>query len=178
MQQRSPVFDQMIVNGYQRGEGIKAHVDLLKFDDGIAVVSLAAPAVMTFTKAEAEPPNKCHACVQTLQPSESRAEGSACISPESSESKANQSAGVSHTLPCVSSSIPAHATTESSIPQQSCSCSCDVLLEPGDLLLLHGEARYDWKHGIQSQTYHSHKLTEKHQSACRVSLTFRRLVAA
>lgn len=50
VQQRYPIFDQMIINGYQPGEGIKAHVDLLKFADGISIVSLGAPAVMTFTK--------------------------------------------------------------------------------------------------------------------------------
>ncbi|KAL0042700.1 hypothetical protein WJX79_008153 [Trebouxia sp. C0005] len=50
---RHPVFDQMIVNSYKPGEGIKSHIDLMKFDDGIAIMSLGSPATMTFTRAEA-----------------------------------------------------------------------------------------------------------------------------
>lgn len=46
---REPLFDQMIVNSYQPGEGICAHVDLLRFEDGIAIVSLESPCVMHFT---------------------------------------------------------------------------------------------------------------------------------
>ncbi|CAE8657831.1 unnamed protein product, partial [Polarella glacialis] len=32
---RQPLFDQLIANAYQAGQGIGRHVDLLKFDDGI-----------------------------------------------------------------------------------------------------------------------------------------------
>lgn len=46
---RQPLFDQMIVNVYQPGEGICAHVDLLRFEDGIAIVSLESSCVMHFT---------------------------------------------------------------------------------------------------------------------------------
>jgi len=35
MATREPSFDQMIVNVYHPGQGIKAHVDLAKFDDGV-----------------------------------------------------------------------------------------------------------------------------------------------
>lgn len=49
VQQRQPVFDQLIVNRYQPGEGIQPHVDLLRFEDGVAVMSLGGPAIMTFT---------------------------------------------------------------------------------------------------------------------------------
>jgi len=37
---REPLFDQMIVNSYQPGEGIGPHVDLARFEDVIAVVWL------------------------------------------------------------------------------------------------------------------------------------------
>lgn len=46
---RKPVFDQMTVNRYAPGEGICAHVDLPRFEDGIAIVSLGSSAVMDFT---------------------------------------------------------------------------------------------------------------------------------
>ncbi|CAM8889412.1 unnamed protein product [Rhodiola kirilowii] len=49
---REPLFDQLIVNLYQPGEGICAHVDLMRFEDGIAIVSLESPCVMHFTPAE------------------------------------------------------------------------------------------------------------------------------
>ncbi|KAK7300125.1 hypothetical protein RJT34_10960 [Clitoria ternatea] len=47
--QREPLFDQMIANVYHPGEGICAHVDLLRFDDGIAILSLESSCVMHFT---------------------------------------------------------------------------------------------------------------------------------
>ncbi|KAF8015090.1 hypothetical protein BT93_H0783 [Corymbia citriodora subsp. variegata] len=47
---REPLFDQLIVNLYQPGEGICAHVDLMRFGDGIAVVSLESPCIMHFTR--------------------------------------------------------------------------------------------------------------------------------
>lgn len=46
---RDPFFDQLIVNVYQPGEGICAHVDLMRFEDGIAILSLESPCVMHFS---------------------------------------------------------------------------------------------------------------------------------
>ncbi|XP_074345184.1 uncharacterized protein LOC141684214 isoform X2 [Apium graveolens] len=54
---REPFFDQLIVNQYQPGEGICAHVDLMRFEDGIAIVSLESSCVMHFTRAESEATN-------------------------------------------------------------------------------------------------------------------------
>ena len=48
--QRWPLFDQLIVNLYQPGEGLKPHVDLLRFQDGIAIVSLQSSAILAFTR--------------------------------------------------------------------------------------------------------------------------------
>nr|DAD38054.1 TPA_asm: hypothetical protein HUJ06_008695 [Nelumbo nucifera] len=50
---REPLFDQLIVNVYQPGEGICGHVDLMRFEDGIAIVSLESACVMHFTRGEA-----------------------------------------------------------------------------------------------------------------------------
>lgn len=42
--------DQTIVNEYQPGQGISAHIDCVPcFDDAIASLSLASPAIMQFT---------------------------------------------------------------------------------------------------------------------------------
>ncbi|KAI8365104.1 hypothetical protein BD560DRAFT_402119 [Blakeslea trispora] len=44
--QRQPLFDQAILNMYKKGEGIVSHVDLLRFEDGILIVSLLSSCVM------------------------------------------------------------------------------------------------------------------------------------
>ena len=53
VQQRPVPFDQLTLNRYEPGEGIRAHVDLLRFDNGVAIVSLGSPAVMSFTRGPA-----------------------------------------------------------------------------------------------------------------------------
>ncbi|XP_042377691.1 uncharacterized protein LOC121970798 isoform X1 [Zingiber officinale] len=52
--QREPLFDQLIANVYYPGEGICAHVDLMRFDDGIAIISLESACVMHFTRCKQE----------------------------------------------------------------------------------------------------------------------------
>ncbi|KNA22094.1 hypothetical protein SOVF_037130 isoform B [Spinacia oleracea] len=51
---RDPFFDQLIVNVYQPGEGICAHVDLMRFEDGIAIVSLESSCIMHFSPVEGD----------------------------------------------------------------------------------------------------------------------------
>eukprot|EP01104_Vermistella_antarctica_P004309 TRINITY_DN14786_c0_g1_i1.p2 TRINITY_DN14786_c0_g1~~TRINITY_DN14786_c0_g1_i1.p2 ORF type:complete len:300 (-),score=40.74 TRINITY_DN14786_c0_g1_i1:1533-2432(-) len=50
LQTRRPYFDQLIVNLYRAGQGIKAHVDLDKFEDGIVGFSFCSSAVMIFER--------------------------------------------------------------------------------------------------------------------------------
>ncbi|KAI9477787.1 MAG: hypothetical protein EXX96DRAFT_568201 [Benjaminiella poitrasii] len=47
---RKPLFDQAILNMYRKGEGILSHVDLLRFEDGILIVSLLSSCAMTMKK--------------------------------------------------------------------------------------------------------------------------------
>ena len=112
---REPFFDQMIANLYQPGEGICAHVDLLRFEDGIAIVSLESSCVMHFTPAV-----------------EDDAAGSG------------------------SGSVP-------------------VLLTPGSLVVMSGEARYRWKHEINRrpgfQVWEGKELDQSR----RISVTLRKL---
>ncbi|GAB4855028.1 hypothetical protein Ancab_023614 [Ancistrocladus abbreviatus] len=51
---REPFFDQLIANVYQPGEGICAHVDLMRFEDGIAIISLESSCVMHFSLEDGE----------------------------------------------------------------------------------------------------------------------------
>ncbi|KAE9589779.1 hypothetical protein Lal_00021562 [Lupinus albus] len=106
---RQPLFDQMIVNQYQPGEGICAHVDLLRFEDGIAIVSLESSCVMHFSSVDNE------------------------------------------------------------------LVSVPVLLNPGSLVVMSGEARYRWKHEINRkpgfQTWEGRELDQMR----RTSVTLRKL---
>ncbi|KAF2539754.1 hypothetical protein F2Q68_00018626 [Brassica cretica] len=91
--------------------GICAHVDLLRFEDGIAIVSLESPCVMRFSPAE-------------------KGEGE----------------------------------------------DVDVLLSPGSLILMSGEARYRWKHEINRkqigfQVWEGEEIDQKR----RISITLRKL---
>ncbi|XP_010429769.1 PREDICTED: uncharacterized protein P8A3.02c [Camelina sativa] len=113
---REPLFDQLIVNLYQPGEGICAHVDLLRFEDGIAIVSLESPCVMRFSPAEKEEQEEEYV---------------------------------------------------------------DVLLNPGSLILMSGEARYQWKHEINRkqngfQVWQGEEIDQKR----RISITLRKLCQA
>ena len=47
-------FDQYVVNAYLPGEGLKPHVDLAAFDDGVCVVSLLSSTVMDLSPAPEE----------------------------------------------------------------------------------------------------------------------------
>ncbi|KAG8389474.1 hypothetical protein BUALT_Bualt02G0233100 [Buddleja alternifolia] len=112
---REPLFNQLIVNIYQPGEGICAHVDLMRFEDGIAIISLESSCVMHFSRVGAE--------VSDLEP-------------------------------------PAK------IP---------VLLTPGSVILMWGEARYMWKHEINRkpgfQNWEGREIEQKR----RTSVTLRKL---
>ncbi|KAI9002532.1 hypothetical protein DFJ74DRAFT_613527 [Hyaloraphidium curvatum] len=50
LQGRMPLFNQSIVNRYRPGEGLKPHVDLARFEDGIAVASISGTATMEFER--------------------------------------------------------------------------------------------------------------------------------
>ncbi|XP_050203733.1 uncharacterized protein P8A3.02c [Mercurialis annua] len=115
---REPPFDQLIVNLYQPGEGICAHVDLMRFEDGITIVSLESSCVMHFSKVE-----------------------NATIGEEDHQ---------------LVDRIP-------------------VYLTPGSLVLLSGDARYQWKHEINRkpgfQIWEGQELNQKR----RTSITLRKL---
>ena len=103
-------------------QGICAHVDLLRFEDGIAIISLESSCVMHFSRAE------------------SAADG------VENEGKSDSS----------STRVP-------------------VLLAPGSLVLMSGEARYNWKHEINRkpgfQVWEGRELEQMK----RTSITLRKL---
>ncbi|XP_072976790.1 alkylated DNA repair protein ALKBH8 homolog [Typha angustifolia] len=119
---REPLFDQLIGNVYEPGEGICAHVDLLRFDDGIAIISLESACVMHFTPSEPD-----GGCAETPE-----GEGS------------------------MTTPIP-------------------VYLKPGSLVLMSGEARYLWKHGINRKDGCQLWEGKEIQQGRRTSVTLRKL---
>ncbi|KAG0171311.1 hypothetical protein DFQ28_007387 [Apophysomyces sp. BC1034] len=50
---RQPLFDQAILNLYQKGQGILSHVDLARFEDGIVIISFLSSCVMTMRPVKA-----------------------------------------------------------------------------------------------------------------------------
>ncbi|WVZ50046.1 hypothetical protein U9M48_001344 [Paspalum notatum var. saurae] len=123
---REPFFDQLIANRYKPGEGICAHIDLMRFDDGIAIVSLESACVMHFSQAE----TRGGAASDTLKQGDSE-----------------------------STKVP-------------------VLLNPGSLILMSGDARYLWKHEIdrkQGKQMWDGRELEQHR---RTSVTLRKLLAS
>ncbi|OBZ88386.1 Uncharacterized protein P8A3.02c [Choanephora cucurbitarum] len=112
--QRQPLFDQSILNidclqsFVSIGEGILSHVDLLRFEDGILIISLLSSCVMKMRSTEHDK-------------------------------------------------------------------SVDVLLRPGDVLALFGEARYKWEHGIE-ETERDFFEGEWLERGTRISVTLRKLV--
>jgi len=52
-----------------------------------------------------------------------------------------------------------------------------LLLEPNSLLIMRGEARYDWKHGIPARQKDKYE-DQTYQRERRVSVTFRKVILA
>lgn len=97
-------------------QGILAHVDLMRFEDGIAIISLESSCIMHFTSVDAEEDMK--------------------------------------------------KDNPAKIP---------VLLTPGSLILMWGEARYLWKHQINRKPGYQIWQGKEIQQKRRTSLTLRRL---
>eukprot|EP00026_Physarum_polycephalum_P015256 Phypoly_transcript_15894.p1 GENE.Phypoly_transcript_15894~~Phypoly_transcript_15894.p1 ORF type:complete len:235 (+),score=32.23 Phypoly_transcript_15894:33-737(+) len=125
MQGRQPLFDQMICNFYEPGQGITPHVDLLsKFADGIVIVSLGSTCVMDFRP------------VVNIEEAE-----------KYSEKKDQKDEGT----------------------------KISVLLRPGDVLSICGDARYKWTHGIEKKEVDEWE-GKSIPRGQRVSITLRRLL--
>jgi len=115
-------FDQYVVNAYLPGEGLKPHVDLAAFDDGVCVVSLLSSTVMDLSPAP-----------------EARA------APGRRKKKKNASAASALPPSGTDSSAPiAPNRPESDV-------SIGIRLDPGDALFLSGDARWRWRHGIAAR---------------------------
>jgi hypothetical protein len=129
---RSPLFDTAIINLYHPGDGITPHVDLLRFADGIAIVSLGEPAIMNFT-----PEGDCEVGGEVEGGLQQQQQQQLCGNAEQQQCQQLQQ----------SPPVP-QQRSKCWQQQQQHSCHHQLLLQGGDLLLLHGAARYRWRHGI------------------------------
>ncbi|KAL2652739.1 hypothetical protein R1flu_020867 [Riccia fluitans] len=153
---REPLFDQMIANSYQPGEGIKAHVDLMRFEDGIAIISLESACVMSFAHLEDS--------AESLRQTESTNVESVLDDAFLPRSSCQQ--------------LQSNVSFVREIHQKSgLAKRVDVLLKPGDLIVSHGPSRYFWTHEIdrsKDKQIWFGKLIDQRQ---RISVTLRRLCA-
>ncbi|KAJ3295357.1 hypothetical protein HK104_002774 [Borealophlyctis nickersoniae] len=143
-----PVFDQMIANYYEPGDGLTFHSDLLRFEDGIIVVSVVGTCIMEFRK--------------------SKMLGSNCCRRMSSSSTADDSATSNEPVDVASNGL-----SGSSFPEED-DLAIPILLSPGDVIGLSGCARYHWEHGIPGRKVDEWEGRKIPRSE-RVSITLRRL---
>lgn len=187
--EREPLFDQMIANSYQPGEvryrrtvcstmdmllcifqnlltlcalqGIRAHVDLMRFEDGIAIVSLLSTCIMTF------------ALLRDSAPSPEEVSTSEQLEIDLPVH------GTANPSPCLS-------LREQQLQQQEVSFvrerdksglakKVDLLLKPGDLIVTYGPARYLWTHEIDRSKDEQVWLGQKIEQQQRISVTLRKL---
>ncbi|KNE55604.1 hypothetical protein AMAG_01494 [Allomyces macrogynus ATCC 38327] len=132
------LFDQLIMNGYAPGDGIVPHVDLVRFADGVAVLSLDAPLVMDVTRV---PPGDQQA---------ERAYAGERLGPvDSVELFGTKTDDVP---PVATDDEIAELVAAGPWTHWVTHDWARVLLVPGSLLVLEGDARWRWAHGIRFAT--------------------------
>ncbi|CAI7772803.1 unnamed protein product [Closterium sp. NIES-54] len=146
--QREPLFDQMIANWYSGDQGIKPHVDLMRFDDGIAILSLLSPCVMTLAPALPTTITPNPTPTTTVNPTSTILSTATTSLPTSPPGFPDQPPSSIAAMPLPFSDAadaPSTAARPSDRPYDL-GFSVPLLLAPGDLLLLSGPARYNWSH--------------------------------
>ena len=150
---REPPFQQVIVNAYSAGARLTPHVDLAAFADGIVGVSLLSDADFDFRRVSDADPSSC-VCGPP-------APGVAPWLPDASAGNAHGSEGGAA---CGGRHGPQEAgggRVQGGGEGGEGYGVQTVRLHPGDLVVFHGPARYQWTHGIARH------------AAARVSLTLR-----
>uniref|UniRef100_A0A383VZM1 Alpha-ketoglutarate-dependent dioxygenase AlkB-like domain-containing protein n=1 Tax=Tetradesmus obliquus TaxID=3088 RepID=A0A383VZM1_TETOB len=171
---RSPPFDTAIINLYYPGDGITPHVDLLRFADGIAIVSLGDAAIMNFTPDNCEFQHEVH----DFTPIDNEAQGELHWQHCDGKQNKQQEQLEQQQQHCQSVQQDCSAACQQTHPHQQQHNCCQqqqqqqqqrncceqkrqalqiqqqrplqhqLLLHGGDVLLLYGAARYRWQHGI------------------------------
>lgn len=153
-------FDQLIVNTYRVGEGLAPHVDLPTFDDGVVSFSLSGTCAMRFARVV-----DASALPIGLGGRKGQWDDDQAAAAEKVEVEGEK-------VP--SSTQPAPTSTAPTAPPVL--DVFDLYLEAGDMLLLSGEARYRWTHGIAPRTWDITPEGAVQPRTVRVSVTARRML--
>ena len=196
---RTPLYDSLAVNSYESGEGICPHVDLLRYEDGIAIVSLLSAVNMEFSLGSTQ--GIPSAAVNLASLDQSRGSQPAAYSSYDhldGELDSTSRMEIAHLTADDADKMAKSVDEESTAsptslqrpigdivfgeleqPIQDTKRCPDQLvrLEPGDVLTLHSAARYVWTHGILAvpvDMWHGQTVDRRR----RISLTFRTLSRA
>ena len=142
----APMFDQMILNSYLPGEGLRAHVDLDAFDDGVVVASLESAIMMDFYPPP--PPDPAPA-------------------PDPNPNPNTNDDDATGDIPGGDGDVPGDATRRARGKRDDDDVPIEVWLQPGDVLFLCEDARWTWRHGIAARS-HDVLVSEDGESARRV----------
>jgi hypothetical protein len=154
--------DQITVNEYRPGQGIGAHVDThAGFQDGIVSVSLGCGTVMDFVRSAPTPPAD-PAAAAAAGAVEGRVVDLAAVA---GAAAAGGGEGASSTPAAPQEASPSLAAVGS---------RASVYLPRRSLLLLRGEARHAWTHGIASRRVDVLDGVATPRVGNRVSVTLRR----
>lgn len=153
--------DQITVNEYRPGQGIGAHVDThAGFQDGIVSVSLGAGTVMDFVRAAPNPP-PAHAAAAGA--------GEGCV--------VDLAAAVMATAATDDGGRGSDGERPATLlptPFLAAVCTrASVYLPRRSLLLMRGEARHAWTHGIPSRRVDVLDGVATPRAGTRVSITLR-----
>ncbi len=151
---RTPLFTQLIANHYAVGEGIKPHVDLRQFADGIVSLSLLAPTCMEFR------PVKKGTAEDVIREFRQTSSATLASSTSSVSSSALSVSSCSVDVKCDETMHhhDQHQHSKAALISDNHNDATNAIihrlfLEPGDLLVLQGAARWDWVHSIPSSTF-------------------------
>ncbi|KAJ1553298.1 hypothetical protein HK405_008334, partial [Cladochytrium tenue] len=144
------LFDQLIANFYRPGQGLRDHVDLSRFDDGIAIASLAGPTVMRFRPLrtggrkrarEDDDDDTNYAGNDAAAEGQRHRRRHRCRDDTENIDASAGAGSLDITSECGTASNPAS-------DGEVC-----VLLRPGDVVCLTGPARSHWTHGIPARRF-------------------------
>eukprot|EP00049_Salpingoeca_infusionum_P026469 m.25847 g.25847 ORF g.25847 m.25847 type:complete len:337 (-) comp8769_c0_seq1:303-1313(-) len=143
--------NQLTINSYDPGDGIAPHVDApWAFQEYIYILSLESGIAMQFDKIVGDPTSRSHG------------QHASCESPQTAHDHTYSSASTSTEPPSTSSAVAP---------------SVELYLHPRSLVVVTGEARYNWTHTIPSRKTDIVDGIQRHRSH-RVSLTLRAVKSA
>lgn len=155
------LFCVCVCRRYRPGQGIAPHVDThAAFGPEIASVSMGTAAVVRFTRAvangggsvaetaEAKPTGVATTAADGAEAASSHAPVSVAVSVDATKAGASQDASDGTASATATASAATVTDTTASATATSDSDTRPVVLQPRSLMVMGGESRYAWAHGI------------------------------